>query len=222
MRLRPTGKSGSLVIPLCEFCRYFGAGHAQVWERQSLVRSRVVHGDPAFAAEVMSAVREAIRVERWGPEVIDEIRQMREKLEATASPRSLKRGPGGLMDIEFIVQMFQMKYGGERPGIVLTNTWEALDALAAAGLIDAKELAALSECYSFLRSAEARLRIVTNRPLNEYPEATDELEKFARRMGFAAGDDCAAHKFRLELRRHAESTRKLFDEVMRRERSRGC
>ena len=165
----------------------------------------------------MAAVHKAVGGAVWRPEFIDEIRQMRDKLESAGSPRSLKRGPGGLVDIEFTIQMFQIKYGRDKPAIVRTNVWEALDALLATALIDTSEHRTLSEAYSFLRSAEARLRIVTNRPLNDYPDAPDDLEKFARRMGFAAEGDGAAGKFRSELKRHSGATRKLFDAILKRE-----
>jgi glutamine synthetase adenylyltransferase len=63
--------------------------------------------------------------------VADAIYEMRERLEASRSERDLKRGFGGIADVEFLVQLFQMKYGRERPALRTTNTWEALDALRA-------------------------------------------------------------------------------------------
>src|SRR5262249_17401893 len=68
MRLRPAGKSGSLVIPLSEFRRYYDDGGAQLWERQSLTRARIVHGDPEFATEVMAAVSQGAFEFPWKPE----------------------------------------------------------------------------------------------------------------------------------------------------------
>src|SRR5262245_12025423 len=83
MRLRPTGQSGSLVVPLEEFRRYYEpGGGAQVWERLSLTRARPVHGDPAFAAEVTAGVRTAMFAIPWGPPVLSDVRAMRERLEA--------------------------------------------------------------------------------------------------------------------------------------------
>jgi glutamate-ammonia-ligase adenylyltransferase len=210
MRLRPTGQSGSLVVPLEEFCRYYEpGGGAQVWERQSLTRARTVHGDPAFAAEVAAAVRSATFAVPWGPQVLADIRAMRERLEATAPPRSLKRGPGGMTDVEFLVQAFQLKHGRDRQDVCRTNTWECLDALRAAALLSAADHEVLTVGYSFHRLAEARLRIVTNRPLNEYPEARDGLEKLAHRMGFPSGD-----RFLSELNRHASAVREAFDRLV--------
>ena len=89
-----------------------------MWERQALARARVVRGDPAFAREVTAAVRAAMLGPAWCPQLVDEVRAMRHKLEATASPRSLKRGPGGLTDVEFAVQLLQLKYGREHPAVL--------------------------------------------------------------------------------------------------------
>jgi glutamate-ammonia-ligase adenylyltransferase len=197
MRLRPTGKSGALVLPVAEFDRYFASGSAQLWERQALGRVRVVRGEPAFADGVMAHVRAALFGEPWSPAVGAEVRRMREKLEAAASPRSLKRGRGGIVDVEFLVQLFQVKHGREHPAILQPNVWDALDALEAAGLLSKDDATALRDGYSFLRLVEARLRIVTDRPLTEVPENPDELAKLARRLGFDTPDPFLAELTRV-------------------------
>ncbi|HYV36595.1 MAG TPA: bifunctional [glutamate--ammonia ligase]-adenylyl-L-tyrosine phosphorylase/[glutamate--ammonia-ligase] adenylyltransferase, partial [Gemmataceae bacterium] len=183
MRLRPTGKSGSLVIPLSEFRRYYESGGAQLWERQALTRARVVHGDDAFGCAVMAAVEEAVHGIAWQPQLADEILSMRERVQASGSERDLKRGFGGISDVEFLVQLFRIKYGKNVPALRTTNTWEALDALGKAGLISAEELTTLRTCYDFLREVEACLRIVHNRSLDELPNRPEDLERLARRMG---------------------------------------
>jgi glutamate-ammonia-ligase adenylyltransferase len=213
MRLRPAGKSGSLVMPLAEFRRYYAGDAAQLWERQSLTRARVVRGDPAFAAEVADAVRAGALGRPGGGELVAEVRSMRDRLEATASPRSLKRGPGGLVDVEFLVQLLQLGHGREHPAIMQPNIWDALDAIEAAGLLAPAEAAALRDGYSFLRRVEARLRIVTDRPLNEVPESADDREKLARRLGFEA-----VGPFIDELARVTAEVRRLFRAVTDRSR----
>src|SRR5205085_6004947 len=113
MRLRPTGRSGSLVIPLTEFRRYYAGqecpahqeGGAQLWERQALTRARVVHGDAEFGREVMGVVAQGAYGLPWRPELVDEIRDMRERVEESGSDRDVKRGYGGMVDVEFLVQL---------------------------------------------------------------------------------------------------------------------
>jgi glutamate-ammonia-ligase adenylyltransferase len=221
MRLRPTGKSGSLVIPLAEFRRYYEEGAAQLWERQALTRARVVYGDAAFGAQVMDVVTRGAYGLVWRPEFADEIRDMRDRLEASRSERDLKRGFGGMVDIEFLVQLFQVKYGGEVPALRTPNTWQALAMLRSTGLLEPAEYAALRSGYDFLRQIEGRLRIVHNRSLDELPETPDDLEKLARRLGFEAGPGVsAADRFLEQLERYTTQTRELFLHLITQERLR--
>ncbi|MBN9522607.1 bifunctional [glutamate--ammonia ligase]-adenylyl-L-tyrosine phosphorylase/[glutamate--ammonia-ligase] adenylyltransferase, partial [bacterium] len=213
MRLRPTGKSGSLVLPLGEFDRYYAGGGAQLWERQALTRARVVRGDAAFGARVMAHVRAAATGAGWAPAAADEVRRMREKLEAGTTARNLKRGAGGLIDVEFAVQLLQLKYGTAYPAVLEPNVWAALDALEASALLPAAEAAALRAGYSFLRLVEARLRVVTDRPLTELPESADDLSKLARRLGFES-----AAAFLAEHRRVTGDIRRVYTAVTTRER----
>jgi glutamate-ammonia-ligase adenylyltransferase len=213
MRLRPTGKSGSLVLPLSEFRRYFAGPGCQLWERQALARARVVCGAGPFAEEVMAAARAAMLGPAWDPRVVEEVRAMRQRLEATAGPRSLKRGPGGLADVEFAVQLLQLKYGRDRPAVLAPNVWDALDALSAGGALPAAEAAVLRDGYTFLRLVEARLRIVTDRALTDIPDAAEDQAKLAHRLGFAdTGTFLAA------LWRTAAGIRTCYDAVVAREK----
>ncbi len=225
MRLRPTGKSGSLVIPLTEFRRYYDGGGAQLWERQTLTRARAVYGDADFSREVMAAVEEAAFGLPWSHSVADEIAGMRERLEESRSDRDVKRGFGGIVDVEFLVQLFQLKYGKTKPAVRTGNTWDALDALLADGLIQSDEHAALTASYDFLRQVESRLRIVHNRSLDELPESPEDLEKLARRLGFphpsplggqAPGEEEAGTELLAELDRHTTQTRELFLKLLQR------
>ncbi|MFO0823048.1 MAG: bifunctional [glutamate--ammonia ligase]-adenylyl-L-tyrosine phosphorylase/[glutamate--ammonia-ligase] adenylyltransferase [Gemmataceae bacterium] len=211
MRLRPTGKSGNLVLPLAEFQRYFNSPGCQLWERQSLSRARVVRGEPVFATKVVAAIRSAMLGKAWCPQLVDEIRGMRQKLETNA--RSLKRGPGGIVDIEFVVQLLQLKYGRERPEVLMSNVWDSLDALEAAGVLPREDAAALRKGYSYLRLVEARLRVVTDRPLTEIPDNPEDLAKLAHRLGFDAPG-----KFVAELQRITADVRARYNTISTRER----
>jgi glutamate-ammonia-ligase adenylyltransferase len=214
MRLRPTGKSGSLVLPLCEFHRYFTLGSAapahpegcaQVWERQALTRARVIFGDPDFAAEVGAAAREGAFGLDWRPEFAEEVLAMRDRLAASRGPRDLKRGPGGLADVEFLVQLLQLAHGKEFPSLQTGNTWEALAALRDVALLSEDDYASLRAGYDFLLRVQSRLRIVHNRTLDAVPEASEEVEKLARRLGYESGA-----YFQTEWERHTRKVRELF------------
>jgi glutamate-ammonia-ligase adenylyltransferase len=219
MRLRPTGKSGSLVCPLTEFHRYYASGEAQLWERLSLTRARVVFGNATFAQTVTAALENAAFGHAWRREDLGQILDMRNRLEASRSPRDLKRGFGGFVDIEFLVQAFQLKYGNDRSEVRTPNTWEGLFALRAAGCITEQECATLSSGYDFLRRVESRLRIVQNRAMSDLPDTGEEMEKLARRLGYTAGGVATAgSQFQAELRTHTTQIRELFLKLMERER----
>jgi glutamate-ammonia-ligase adenylyltransferase len=211
MRLRPTGKSGSLVLPLAEFRRYYLEA-AHLWELQALTRSRVVHGDAEFGKEVMATVEEAVTGRPWRPCWAAEIGAMRRKLETSRDDRDLKRGPGGLMDVEFLVQLFQIKYGASIPYLRSPCTWKALAAAEAARRLTPEEAADLNQAYGFLSRVQSRLRIVHNRSLDRVPEEPEEIAKLARRLGF---DDGPPFLAALEL--HQTRTRERFQAILARE-----
>jgi [glutamine synthetase] adenylyltransferase / [glutamine synthetase]-adenylyl-L-tyrosine phosphorylase len=126
----------------------------------------------------------------------------------------LKRGPGGIVDIEFLVQLLQLKYGREYPEMLRSNVWEALEALKSVGLIPDSDATTLSDAYSFLRLVEARLRVVTDRPLTEVPDRPEDKAKLARRLGFDSTE-----KFLLEFKRIQTDIRHHFEAITSRERN---
>jgi glutamate-ammonia-ligase adenylyltransferase len=218
MRLRPTGRSGSLVVPLAEFKRYYAAGSAQLWERQALTRARVVHGDAGFAAKVMAAVHEACYAAPWRPEFADEIARMRERLEESRSERDLKRGFGGIVDIEFLVQLYQLKHGQNYPVICRQNARSALRMILAEQLMPAEAEDVLAN-YDFLRRVESRLRIVHNVSQDELPANPDDVEKLARRLDIEPdASGTARAPFLREMEQRTARTRELFTQLVARER----
>jgi glutamate-ammonia-ligase adenylyltransferase len=180
----------------------------------------LILGDAEFGAEVMAAAEKGAYESAWQPGNADEMLAMRLRLEASRSVRDLKRGPGGLMDIEFVVQLLKIKYGRDLPALRVTNTRDSLDALADAHLLAADEMEDLRSAYDFLQRVQGRLRIVHNRSLDELPEAPEEIEKLARRLGFESGAfGSAGTCFLADLRRHAGRTRELFLRTLERERA---
>jgi glutamate-ammonia-ligase adenylyltransferase len=109
--------------------------------------------------------------------------------------------------------LFQLKYGGSRPTLRTPETRVALDALRDEELLSRVEYATLAGGYDFLRRVEGRLRVVTNRALDELPADPAELDKLARRLGYAASGPFAA-----ELEGHAGPVRELFLRLSGRER----
>lgn len=214
MRLRPTGRSGSLVVSLPEFARYFApGGGAAAWERLALVRGRVVREVDGFGESVAAAVRDAVLGEPWSPALATAVCAMRERLQAAASPGSFKRGPGGMVDVEFVAQALAMKYGREYPEVLTPTAWDGLAAAVKAGVLPAEEADLLTKSYTFLRTVEFRLRAQTDRPLTGLPADSTDRTRLARRLGYATPDALAA-----EVGRVTTALRNTFLRVMARER----
>jgi len=209
-RLRPTGKSGALVFPLDEFARYFREGQADLWERQALCKARVVFASPHIRDHVQRVIHEAAFGEPWRPEFPGKIAEMRRRMEETASQEfDIKRGPGGIVDIEFMVQMLQLRYGEEFPPIRVASTWEALRQLQAAGLLEEADSQYLLESYTFLRTLESRLRLVSVAARNHLPTDPTELTKLSHLM-----DSDGPPALLKTVEDYLHANRRLFDRTI--------
>jgi glutamate-ammonia-ligase adenylyltransferase len=197
-KLRPTGRSGALAVSFDALARYFADGPAQLWERQALCKARPVLGSDDAGRHAMEIVAQAAFGTPWQPEFATEIRQMRSRLEETASQRNLKRGPGGTVDTEFLVQMMQLKYGGDDPAIRVPGTLDALTALENGGYLSADDAAYFRKSYRFQRSIEARIRLMAASGRHDLPDNERELAKLAYLLGYARHDELvteAEHTF---------------------------
>ena len=211
MRLRPTGTSGNLVLPLSEFQRYYDGPSAQLWERQALTRARIIRGHSPFVEQLRQAIHSAICDGDWQPGLIDEVRSMRDRVEAAGKKESLKTGSGGMVDVEFLVQLYQIRLGRTHPMLLTPNIWHALDLLAAFEEFDPADLQQLREGYSFYRRVEARMRIVSDRPMTTLPTSAAERENLAWRLGFVNDATMTAvERFHMLLKQHQQAIRRIF------------
>ena len=169
MRLRPSGQSGPLVSSLPAFLKYQRES-AWTWEHQALTRARFLAGD-AQLGQKFTALREEILLRHRNPQVLaGEIRDMRQRI-AREKPIGkdhfhLKLSPGGLLDIEFLVQFAILANSAENPALLLpTGTREALLALGKSGLWEARAVEDLVDAWCVLRDAENRRRLRLQAPL---------------------------------------------------------
>ncbi|MBS2013897.1 MAG: bifunctional [glutamate--ammonia ligase]-adenylyl-L-tyrosine phosphorylase/[glutamate--ammonia-ligase] adenylyltransferase [Deltaproteobacteria bacterium] len=208
-RLRPSGSQGLLVVSLDAFARYHGlradgtllepseeggAGVAQDWERQALVKARVCAGDEALGRR-FSNLAKKIAYERGAPdrERLHHLRmRMENELAREGAHRfDVKLGKGGIVDVEFAVQWLQMKYGGD-PRVRTSDTETALGALEACGYTDSGVASVLREGYAMLRRLEQALRVVHGTSASLIEEGAPGLAALARRMGFRDGQISAS------------------------------
>ncbi|MBX3413201.1 MAG: hypothetical protein KF708_10975 [Pirellulales bacterium] len=207
-RLRPTGRSGALVTSFDELARYFADGSGQLWERQALTKARIVFGAEGAATRAAEVIGTATYGHTWQPADANAIRQMRKRLEDTAARGNLKRGRGGMVDIEFLVQMLQLRHGARRTEIRQPNTLAALKALEQAGQLSADDASFFQESYRFLRTVESRLRLMNTQARDDLPDEPAEMEKLARMTGFTSPE-----ALRAEIERYTSANRQRFDQL---------
>jgi [glutamine synthetase] adenylyltransferase / [glutamine synthetase]-adenylyl-L-tyrosine phosphorylase len=213
-RLRPHGASGPLAVTLDAFARYFQTS-AQVWERLALTRARVVYGTGDFGFDVAETIRASLGTSIEPESIRRDALAMRSRLEESAPPTDLKRGLGGVADIEFIVQTLSLLQANGEPLAVRPNVWDALEWLKRASLIPREAAAELRESYDFYRTVESRLRLVQNRSTSEWPNVPAELEGLVRRLGYHEGSsDTVIEAFRSDAARHAQRTRRWFESLV--------
>jgi len=226
LRLRPFGKAGSIALSLRGYQDYYDK-HAEIWERQALIKSRPVAGDINFGEQFIRIAHAFTYSQPLTSEQIAEIVHTRERKENKAkSPlwkrgvggisrtRDVKIGYGGLADIEFAVQTLQLIHGCQNPDVRSPNTLLALEQLRDVGAIYAEQCQQLSRLYQFLRMVENRLRIVHDRPLSALPTETYELEKLAKRLGYVDDNLPAAQQFIQDYQDCTSQTRRLFNELL--------
>ncbi len=183
LRLRPFGGAGALVRSMRSIEAYYRS-YAETWEAQALIRSRPVVGPPDLI-ERWNQLRETYCFRpRIADILVDEIVSTRTRIEEYAAPNDIKRGPGGIRDIEFISQILQMVHGAKHPAIRCVSTVDTLNALANHEFIRLDIASKLIKCYEFLRKVEHRCQLVGDLQTHALPESPSAQESLARSCGF--------------------------------------
>ena len=187
MRLRPWGKSGSLVNSVDAHCKYLRE-NAMPWEKQALLKARVIAGDASVGREFLKQAQPLI----FGlpPETVREtVREMKDRIERELERQGrawgeVKSGAGSIRDIEFITQYLQLIHGGADPNVRSINTLDGLIRLADMGYLHADEYRQLSSGYMFLRTIEHSLQLMHYKQTHALPEEERELTYLARRLDY--------------------------------------
>jgi len=209
LRLRPYGRAGSLAVSRTSFAEYFSPdGPAWPFERQALVKLRPIAGDLAFGDDLVRLRDHIVFAGR--PFDVAAFRAMRDRqVRQLASPShfNAKLSPGGLVDVEYLVQGLQITHGHRDASVRATNSLGALSALEALGVVSADEYIRMCDAYVFLRRLIDALRVVRGnaRDLTVPDSDTEEFAFLARRLGFAH-DSTALHD---DLTRHTQQVREL-------------
>ena len=187
--LRPEGKSGTLARSLESFLEYYRRWSSP-WEHLALIKARPVAGDLDLAVRLARATRDLAFPMRMESAVFMEIRHLKARMERERIPqgteprRHIKLGPGGMSDVEFAVQLLQMRNGGMHDDLRTTNTKEAIQAARGPALLGGEDGDQLLEGYSFLERLRNHLFLMAARPVDVLPVKPEELEALGMAMGF--------------------------------------
>ena len=168
MRLRPSGNKGPAAVSLKTFADYH-ARESWTWEHLALTRARLVTGPARLRARIEEEIAARLSAPRDRSVILNDARDMREKIAAQypgASRWDLKYAPGGLIDIEFLVQTWQLLHAPERPEILDTNTIAALEKISAAGLMADADARLLGEAAGLEQALTQILRIALDETLD--------------------------------------------------------
>ena len=213
MPLRPIGVGGALAMTFDEFARHFQAAESQqtvapLWQWQTLCQARPVFGEQTATAAVQNIVQQAIVGRPPLAEDWSEMRRKRLQLEHGASPHNLKRGPGGALDVEYLVQILQLHHAAQSPQVLVTNTQAALVALVSAGALSADAAATLGDAYRFLRRVESGVRLLNTAQRHDVPGDPAEMQRLALLLGHGNPE-----RLRQQCLTWMAETRAIFDQL---------
>jgi [glutamine synthetase] adenylyltransferase / [glutamine synthetase]-adenylyl-L-tyrosine phosphorylase len=212
--LRPEGRQGPLVRTLASYRAYYRRWSVP-WESQALLRAEPVAGDTDLGAR-FSALADEFRYPDGGipePSVL-EIRRLKARMEAERMPRGidpalhLKLGPGGLSDVEWVVQLLQLRHAHAVPGLRTTSTLAGLAAAAQAGLVAHEDAAVLARAWRLASQIRDAVVLVRGRAADVLPARATELGAVASVLGYPSG---AAQNLVQDYRQAARRARAVME-----------
>jgi [glutamine synthetase] adenylyltransferase / [glutamine synthetase]-adenylyl-L-tyrosine phosphorylase len=223
LRLRPDGALGEICSSLEGAVNYYSE-RARDWEKQMLIKARVSAGEREAGTALLEAVEPLIYQSSLDFRAVEAVSETRQRIgEKLAARRGLsstgidiKLAPGGIRDIEFLVQCLQRLHGGRESWVRQGGTLLALFRLRDKGLLSGREYARLASAYQFLRNLEHRLQIEDDRQTHTLPADEEELNLLARRMpsGPTAEALLGAEALLHRLQKHQAAVREIYERVI--------
>jgi glutamate-ammonia-ligase adenylyltransferase len=213
LRLRPGSKGSGFASNVAALEHYYEEW-GDVWERQTLTRTRLVLGDPRLGRRVRRVLRELVYGRPLPGGTMKEIYDVRGRMEnelARETPERwhVKLGRGGLVDVEFLTQTLQLLHGAKHPGVRAPSTRGALAGLARAGVLTAERAATLRDHYRFLRRVSAATRLLGARPADVLDLTEPMPARVATALGYGSRD-----AFLDAYRTRTDAVRDIYEEIM--------
>lgn len=211
MRLRPYGDSGPLAANFDALTDYYQL-HGREWERYAMIKARPVAGPAKAAGQLLKLLHPFVYRRYLDFGAFDSLRSLKEQIvrevERKGMRDNIKLGPGGIREIEFIAQAFQLVRGGRQPILQQRAVLDILDALAVLDYLPVYVCLQLAEAYCFLRRTENRLQAWDDQQVHSLPEDEPGKIRLAFAMGFSDWED-----FRRVLDRHRQLVQEHFEQV---------
>lgn len=184
LRLRPEGQRGDIALALRGYEMYYESW-GRAWERAMLLRARAVAGDISLGDDFLAMIRPFVYRKYLDFSSIDEIKGLKSRIDAKFKKGDIKRGFGGIREIEFFAQALQLIYAGREQLLRERSTLKVLHRLLQKGIIGHEDYGVLSDNYRFLRTLEHRLQQLNDIQTHTLPAAEQELQALAAKMGFS-------------------------------------
>ena len=215
LRLRPASEVSPLAIPFEGAITHYESS-ALAWERAAFIRARAASGDVAAGQAFLDTIRPFVWRRSLDFGAIAEIGRLTTRIrdhyaggQAVGPGYDLKRGRGGIREVEFFAQTHQLIHGGRNPALRLRGTRASLDALAMAGIIAEEDACVLGDSYDRLRTLEHRLQMVADQQTHSLPTDAPALDNVARLEGLPDGAALVA-----ELAAISEQVGRRFDSLV--------
>ena len=214
LRLRPSPEVTPIVLPIDAAISHYESS-ALPWERAAFIRARAAAGDVALGQRFLDSIQPFVWRRSLDFGVIDEVRQISARIRDHFAQGSsmgpgydLKRGRGGIREVEFYVQIQQMIHGGRDPSVRAPATLDAIQALLAAGRLDEKTADDLAAAYRLLRTIEHRVQMVEDAQTHLLPAGPAALDNVAELHGLSGGGELLDL-----LRPHTDRAGQIFDSL---------
>jgi glutamate-ammonia-ligase adenylyltransferase len=225
LRLRPDGTLGEICMSKDGAMTYYQE-RARDWEKQMLIKARVSAGDTGPGEALLEFVEPLIYQSTLDFRAVEAVSEARQRISEKMALRrgspgglDVKLAPGGIRDIEFLVQCLQRLHGGREPWVRHGGTMLALFRLRDKGLLSASEYAEMASAYQFLRTIEHRLQMDEDRQMHNLPTDPKALEIFARKLPpDSAGAVFTAETMTAKLNEHLASVRLIYERVIHAQR----
>jgi glutamate-ammonia-ligase adenylyltransferase len=219
MRLRPSGNAGPLAVSFERF-RGYQSSEAWTWEHMALTRARVIHAEPEFAKRIHAVIGEVLTAERDPERLLADVADMRRRIEEQHGTRNIwevKYLRGGLVDLEFLAQYWQLRYAREHPDILAGNTQDAFMKLGQAKLIDETAARLLVDATKLMRRVQGLLRLTVGSGFDEATASQGIKKTLARaaRPTSESGDESVDFdRLKETLTATANAVHKIFVETI--------